>query len=44
MRELLLPPKKGKKTPPKGGKGKGKAPVAKRQEHNSGSDGDSVNS
>jgi len=31
--------KQGKKVPPKGGKGKGKAPVAERPEHNSGIDG-----
>jgi len=37
------PSKKGKKAPPKGGKGKVKAPVADRPEHNSGSDGDSFN-
>uniref|UniRef100_M1DN60 Uncharacterized protein n=1 Tax=Solanum tuberosum TaxID=4113 RepID=M1DN60_SOLTU len=36
--------KKGKKAPSKGGKGKGKVPMAERPKHNSSSDGDSVNS
>jgi len=36
--------KKGKKAPPKGGNDKGKAHVAERPEHNSGSDRDSFNS
>uniref|UniRef100_M1DZ77 Integrase core domain containing protein n=1 Tax=Solanum tuberosum TaxID=4113 RepID=M1DZ77_SOLTU len=36
--------KMGKQAPPKRGKGKGKAPVAKRPEHNTGSDGESTQS
>uniref|UniRef100_M1DDU5 Putative plant transposon protein domain-containing protein n=1 Tax=Solanum tuberosum TaxID=4113 RepID=M1DDU5_SOLTU len=38
----VAPSKKGKQAPLKGGKGKGKAPVTERPEHNSGSDGESV--
>uniref|UniRef100_M1DY79 Integrase core domain containing protein n=1 Tax=Solanum tuberosum TaxID=4113 RepID=M1DY79_SOLTU len=36
--------KKGKKAPPQGVKGKGKAPVVERLEHNSGNDGESFDS
>uniref|UniRef100_M1DLX2 Uncharacterized protein n=1 Tax=Solanum tuberosum TaxID=4113 RepID=M1DLX2_SOLTU len=39
-----VPSKMGKQAPPKGGKGKGKAPVAKRPEDNSCSDGESAQS
>uniref|UniRef100_M1E0N8 Integrase core domain containing protein n=1 Tax=Solanum tuberosum TaxID=4113 RepID=M1E0N8_SOLTU len=37
-------PKKGKTTPPKGGKGKGKKPISEVPEHNSSSEGESFDS
>uniref|UniRef100_M1DLJ9 Integrase core domain containing protein n=1 Tax=Solanum tuberosum TaxID=4113 RepID=M1DLJ9_SOLTU len=38
------PPKKGITEPPKGGKGKGKKPITEVLEHNSGSEGESLDS
>ncbi|KAG5599024.1 hypothetical protein H5410_030394 [Solanum commersonii] len=38
------PPKKGRKDPPKGGKGKGRSSVSETPEHNSNSDGESFDS